>query len=95
LQFHLLRLQPTVCPYPSQTYLIGREALTLQAHVLCLSETTVTESTETTVGNLFKSFKEAPSKLLSRFGVSAPEEIEMDSVEVNIFENPMAMPVVL
>jgi hypothetical protein len=41
-----------------------------------------------TVGNFFKSFKEAPGKLLSRFGVGAPEEIEMDSVEVNIFENP-------
>jgi hypothetical protein len=39
----------------------------------------VTESNEMTVGNLFKSFKEAPGKLLSRFGVGA-EEIEMDSL---------------
>jgi hypothetical protein len=38
-----------------------------------------------TVGNFFKSFKEAPGKLLSRFGVGAPEEIEMDSVEVETF----------
>ena len=53
-----------------------------------LAQGVVTESNEMTVGNLFKSFKEAPGKLLSRFGVSAPEEIEMDSVEVNIFENP-------
>jgi hypothetical protein len=28
-----------------------------------------------TIGSFFKSFKEAPGKLLSRFGVSAPEEI--------------------
>jgi hypothetical protein len=41
-----------------------------------------------TVDSFFKAFKEAPGKLLSRFGVGAPEEIEMDSVEVNIFENP-------
>jgi hypothetical protein len=43
----------------------------------------VTESNEMTVGNLFKSFKEAPGKLLSRFGVSAPEEI-FDSVTVEV-----------
>jgi hypothetical protein len=53
-----------------------------------LAQGAVTESNEMTVGNFFKSFKEAPGKLLSRFGVGAPEEIEMDSVEVNIFENP-------
>ena len=53
-----------------------------------LAQTTTTESSEMTIGSFFKSFKEAPGKLLSRFGVSAPEEIEMDSVEVNIFKNP-------
>jgi hypothetical protein len=38
-----------------------------------LAETTVTESTETTVGNLFKSFKEAPGKLLSRYNQFASD----------------------
>jgi hypothetical protein len=48
-----------------------------------LAQGAVTESNEMTVGNFFKAFKEAPGKLLSRFGVGAPEEIEMDSMEVN------------
>jgi hypothetical protein len=34
-----------------------------------LAQGAVTESNEMTVGNFFKSFKEAPGKLLSRFGV--------------------------
>jgi hypothetical protein len=37
-----------------------------------LAETTVTESTETTVGNLFKSFKEAPGKSVLQVHVSYP-----------------------
>jgi hypothetical protein len=47
-----------------------------------LAQGAVTESNEMTVDSFFKAFKEAPGKLLSRFGVGAPEEIEMDSVEV-------------
>jgi hypothetical protein len=37
-----------------------------------------------TVGSFFKSFKEAPGKLLSRFGVGAPEEIETLTPQVHV-----------
>jgi hypothetical protein len=44
-----------------------------------LAQGAVTESNEMTVDSFFKAFKEAPGKLLSRFGVGAPEEIEMET----------------
>jgi hypothetical protein len=42
-----------------------------------------------TVDSFFKAFKEAPGKLLSRFDVGAPEEIEMPPTPSLISNRPV------